>query len=254
MSQSLKNGIDALLFLADRKSAGVTELASSLKVNKSTAFRILNTFMEDNMVEKNKDTLKYRLGPAILRLSEQYYHNFNIIESARPVMEKLAAEIHESIHLCILSNNSAVVIEQMMSSSRLLVNAKVGNSEPLHCSSVGKCLLAFTSEENREKMIDGISFSVFTGKTIKDRNRLNEEIKRVQELGYAIDDEELSEHVRCVAVPVFDERGMCIHSLGASGAASRMTDEKIERIVPLLLKAAKSIVIRKGGTIIWQTV
>jgi DNA-binding IclR family transcriptional regulator len=251
MSQSLKKGIDALLFLAGRKSAGVTELAEALRVNKSTAFRILDTFLEANMVEKNKDTLKYRLGPAILRLSEQYYHNFNIIESARPVMERLSAEIRESVHLCILANNSAVIIEQILSNSRLIVNAKVGNSEPLHCSSVGKCLLAFTSEENREKMIDHITFNVFTEKTITDKEKLNEEIKRVQELGYAIDDEELSKYIRCAAVPVFDERGVCIHSLGASGAASRMTDEKINRIVPLLLKAANNIVIKKGGTILW---
>jgi len=251
MSQSLKKGIDTLLFLAGRKSAGVTELAEELGVNKSTAFRILDTFLEANMVEKNKDTLKYRLGPAILRLSEQYYHNFNIIESARPVMESLSAEIHESVHLCILANNNAVIIEQILSNFRLAVNTKVGNSEPLHCSAIGKCLLSFTSQEHREKIIDGISFDVFTEKTIRDKDRLNEEIRRVQELGYAIDDEELSEHIRCVAVPVFDERGMCIHSLGASGAASRMTDEKIERIVPLLLKAAKSIVIRKGGMLLW---
>ena len=251
MSQSLKKGIDTLLFLAGRKSAGVTELAEELGVNKSTAFRILDTFLEANMVEKNKDTLKYRLGPAILKLSEQYYHNFNIIESARPVMESLSAEIRESVHLCILANNNAVIIEQILSNFRLAVNAKVGNSEPLHCSSVGKCLLAFTSQENREKIIDGISFDVYTEKTIRDKDRLNEEIRRVQELGYAIDDEELSEHIRCVAVPVFDERGMCIHSLGASGAASRMTDEKIDIIVPLLLKAAKNIVIRKGGMLLW---
>jgi len=251
MSQSLKKGIDALLFLADRKSAGVTELADELRVNKSTAFRILDTFLEANMVEKNKDTLKYRLGPAILRLSEQYYHNFNIIESARHIMEKLAAEIHESVHLCVHANNSAVIIEQILSSFKLLVNAKVGISEPLHCSAVGKCLLAFTSQENREKMIEGISFDKFTEKTIKDADKLNEEICRVQEMGYAIDNEELSEHIKCVAVPIFDERGICIHSLGASGAASRMTDEKIERIVPLLLKAAKSIVVRKGSTHLW---
>jgi len=251
MSQSLKKGIDTLLFLAGRKSAGVTELAKELKVNKSTAFRILDTFLEANMVEKNRDTLKYRLGPAILRLSEQYYHNFNIIESARPVMERLAAEIRESVHLCILSNNSAVIIEQILSNSKLVVNAKVGNNEPLHCSSVGKCLLAFTSDDCREKMLNHISFDTFTEKTIRDRYRLIEEIKRVQELGYAIDDEELSEHIRCVAVPVFDERGACIHSLGTSGAAGRMTDEKINRVIPLLIKAANSIVVKKGGMPLW---
>ena len=247
MSQSLKKGIAALLFLASRKSAGVTELAEALNINKSTAFRILDTFLEANMVEKNRESLKYRLGPGILRLSEQYYKNFNIIEAARPVMEKLAADIHESVHLCVLANNSAVVIEQIMSNSRLMVNAKVGNNEPLHCSAVGKCLLAFTSAETREKIIPDLGFDVFTEKTIKTRDRLDEELDKVKEAGFALDDEELSRDIKCVAVPVFDGHGICTHSLGTSGAASRMTGEKIDRIVPLMLKAVKGISIKKGS-------
>jgi hypothetical protein len=101
----------------------VTELADELQINKSTAFRILDTFLEADMVEKSKETLKYKLGPAILRLSEQYYKNFNIIALAKPFMERLAADIRESVHLCVLSNNKAVVIEQIMSDSRLVVNA-----------------------------------------------------------------------------------------------------------------------------------
>lgn len=249
MNQSLKKGIDTLLFLAGRKSAGVTELAEALGVNKSTAFRILDTFQAANMVEKNKDTLKYGLGPAILRLSEQYYNNFSIIEAARPVMEKLAVDICESVHLCVLANNNAVIIEQILSNSRLVVNARVGNSEPLHCSAVGKCLLAFTSQENTEKMISDILFDAFTEKTIRDKDGLHAELMRVRESGYATDDEELSSDIRCVAVPVFDGHGICAYSLGASGAASRMTNEKINMIIPLMLKAARSIIVRKEETV-----
>lgn len=241
MSQSLKKGIEALLFLSSRKSVGVTELAEELGVNKSTAFRILDTFLEADMVEKNKETLKYKLGPAILALSEQYYRNFNIIALAKPIMERLAAEIRESVHLCVCSNNRAVIIEQIMSDSRLVVNAKIGNSEPLHCSSVGKCLLAFAPAETREKMIAGIEFEVFTDKTINDRERLVSELEDVRQKGYAVDDGELSPDIKCVAVPVMDGRGACVYSLGASGAKSRMTQEKLNRIVPLLLKAAKDI-------------
>ncbi len=241
MSQSLKKGIEALLFLASRKSVGVTELAEELDVNKSTAFRILDTFLEANMVEKNKETLKYKLGPAILQLSEQYYKNFNIIAMARPVMERLAMQIRESVHLCVCSNNRAVIIEQIMSDSRLVVNAKIGNSEPLHCSSVGKCLLAFAQGELREKMISLITFDVFTEKTISNKEQLYLELEDVKAKGYAVDDGELSPDIKCVAVPVFDDRGVCSYSLGASGAVSRMSEEKLNGIVPLMLKAAKDI-------------
>ncbi len=241
MSQSLKKGIETLKFLASRKSVGVTELADELKVNKSTAFRILDTFLEAGMVEKNNETLKYKLGPAILALSEQYYKNFNIIALAKPIMEKLAADIRESVHLCVCSNSRAVIIEQIMSDSRLVVNAKIGNSEPLHCSSVGKCLLAFASADTRANMIEGIDFEVFTEKTISSKETLISELENVRRKGYAVDDGELSPDIKCVAVPVKDERGACVYSLGASGAKSRMTQEKIDRIVPLLLKAAEDI-------------
>lgn len=241
MSQSLKKGIETLMFLASRKSVGVTELADELIVNKSTAFRILDTFLEAGMVEKNSETLKYKLGPAILQLSEQYYKNFNIIALAKPIMEKLAADIRESVHLCVCSNNRAVIIEQIMSDSRLVVNAKIGNSEPLHCSSVGKCLLAFAPAETRGKMIEGIDFEIFTDKTIGSKEMLLSELEDISQKGYAVDDGELSLDIKCVAVPVKDERGACVYSLGASGAKSRMTQEKLDRIIPLMLKAAKDI-------------
>lgn len=241
MSQSLRKGIEALLFLASRKSVGVTELAEELDVNKSTAFRILDTFLKANMVEKNKETLKYKLGPAILQMSEQYYKNFNIIAVARPIMERLAVQIRESVHLCVCSNNRAVIIEQIMSDSRLVVNAKIGNSEPLHCSSVGKCLLAFAPNQTREKMIAGIDFEIFTDKTISNKQQLLEEIENVRSKGYAMDEGELSSDIKCIAVPVIDDCGECAYSLGASGAVSRMTQEKINRILPFMLKAAKDI-------------
>jgi len=241
MSQSLQRGIDAILFLASRKSAGVTEVAEALGVNKSTAFRILDTFLNNDMVEKNKDTLKYKLGPAILQLSQQYYKNFNIIEVARPIMERLASEIRESVHLCSLANNGAVVIEQVLSDSRLVVSAKIGNREPLHCSSVGKCLLAFAEKEDFEKMLGEIGFDIFTENTIDNADRLRAEVKKIQDVGFAIDDGEISLDIKCVAVPIINRNGTCTHSLGTSGASSRMTKEKIDKIVPLLKRSANSI-------------
>ena len=242
MSQSLQKGIEALMFLSSRKSVGVTELAEKLGTHKSTAFRILDTFLAANLAEKNPATLKYTLGPTVLRLSEQYYKNYGLITTARPVIEQLVTELRESVHLCVCSNNSAVVIEQVLSNSRLIVNAKVGNREPLHCSSVGKCLLAFVPEKNREEMLDSISYDSFTEKTIASRNALLEEIEKIKRQGYALDDGELNADIKCVAVPVFDKRGACVYSLGASGAASRMTREKMDRMVPLMIKAAREII------------
>lgn len=227
MSQSLERGLKALLFLASRKSTGVTELAEELQVNKSTAFRILEELQKHNMAEQNKATSKYKLGPAILKLSEQLNKSLNIISVAKPYMVRLMDITGESVHLCTLANDSAVIIEQIMANSRLSVNAKIGSKEPLYSSSVGKCLLAFGNEEAREKMLSGIVYEKFTEKTIATEEKLREELLTIKNNGYALDDGELSEEIKCLAAPVFNHLGEAIYSLGLSAPASRMTAEKI---------------------------
>jgi DNA-binding IclR family transcriptional regulator len=246
MSESLKKGIDALLFLSSKKSAGVTEIAQALNVNKSTAFRIMRTYLAFNMVEQVKETGKYRLGPATLKLSQQYYGNLCAVTAAKPVMSKLCEVTGESAHLCIYSNDSAVVIEQVIANSRPAANAKIGNVEPLHCSAVGKCLLAFSDPERQSQMIAQIKFEKYTPNTITDKDALNAQLTEILKKGYAVDLGELSPEIRCVAAPVFNNRGECNYSMGISGAASRMTDEVIASIGTLLVKAASSVSAELG--------
>lgn len=241
MSQALRNGLDALLFVASSKSVGVTELAAELGVDKSTASRVLATLQDADMVAKQQDTLRYSLGPAVLQMYEQYHRNLGVTVVARPVMERLATEIRESVHLGVLANDQAVIVEQVLSDSRLVVNAKVGGSEPLHCSSVGKCLLAFAPDGTRERLLTGLPLEAHTGSTITGLDRLLGELERIRQLGYATDDEELSPGVRCVAVPIRDSRGACVSALGTSGAAGRMTESKLNHVVPLMLSAAREI-------------
>lgn len=246
MSQSLERGLESMIFLSTRKSVGVTELAEELQINKSTAFRILETLQKFNMVEQNKSTSKYKLGPAILRLSEQIYKNLNIISIAKPYMIKLAEEVGESVHLCILSNDKAVIIEQIVTNSRLIVNAKIGNNEPLNSSSVGKCLLAFTNEPMRGIILSRLNYEKFTDKTIIDAEHLIEELSIIKSHGYAIDDGEMSDEIRCIAAPIFNHLGEVIYSIGISGPNGRMTEKKVEIIISNLLIVTNAISINLG--------
>lgn len=245
MSKSLERGLQSLLFLASRKSVGVTELAEELQVNKSTAYRMLETLRQFNMAEQNKSSLKYKLGPAVLKLSEQLYKNLNILSIARPHMQRLADEIGESVHLCILSNDRAIVIDQIMTSSRLTVNAKIGNNEPLHSSSVGKCLIAFSSEKTVERILEG-PLEKFTEKTITSKQQFLDELEEIRLRGYAIDDGEISEEIRCIAVPIFNHLNEAVYSLGVSGPTSRMTSFKIETVASSLLAAGNAISTQLG--------
>lgn len=246
MSESLKRGVDALMFLASRRSAGVTEIAEALGVNKSTAFRMMETLMPDNIVEKNLDTAQYRLGPAILKLADRYYSSLSAAAVARQHMERLSEVVGESVHLCVVSNNRAVVIDQIACAGILMANAKIGSTEPLHCSSVGKCLVAFAPEVRRERMIKEINYEEYTPHTITSEERFLEEIKKIKNNGFAIDNMELSQDVRCVSAPIFNNKGECNYSLGVSGPVSRMTDLKVERIIKEITKTAKKISAELG--------
>ncbi|HWQ58985.1 MAG TPA: IclR family transcriptional regulator [Clostridia bacterium] len=242
MIQSLERGTAALVFLSKRVAAGVTEVAEELGVNKSTAFRILETLETANMVSQDKDTAKYRLGPGILRLSDRFVRNLDILPVARPHMARLVEATGESAHLCMFSSDAAVVIEQVMTDSRLAVHAKIGNAEPAHCSSVGKCLLAFRPAQQREDILSRLRFEAFTEKTITDAQTLRRELDAVALRGYALDDGEMNKDVICIAAPIFNNLGAVPYSLGISGPRSRISGEKrIERLARDVTNAAKKL-------------
>lgn len=241
MIQSLERGMQALVFLSRRRTAGVTEVAEDLDVNKSTAYRILETLMASNMVAQDPATAKYKLGPGILQLSDRLIKNLNIISIAKPHMAKLAEVTGESAHLCMLSNDSAVVIEQVMADTRLAVHAKVGNAEPVYCSSVGKCLLAFSEAEKRESIMGRIRFERFTGKTIMGAQALRDELREIVSRGYALDDGEMSDDIMCVAAPVYDHTGTVRYSLGISCPKSRIKGKRIETLANEVMQAAEKL-------------
>lgn len=240
MIQSLRRGMQALFFLSKQKSAGVTQVAEELGVNKSTAFRILETMISFNVVTQDNDTSKYKLGPGILRLSDQLVKNLDVISTAKPFMASLVEDTGESSHLCMLSNDSAVVIEQIMTDSLLAVNAKVGNTEPVYCSSVGKCLLAFCEEDKRESILTRIDFKPYTNKTITDSEKLRKELDEIVSRGYATDDGEMSEDIMCIAAPIYNHSGIALYSVGISGPVNRIKN-KADIVPRQLIKAACKI-------------
>lgn len=241
MSRALDNGIAVLEFISSKRACTITEIAASLGINKSTVSRIIKLFMQKDMVELNRSSRMYSIGPAILQMSNRYYKARNIVGQIKTVMELICRQVEESVHLCALSNDAAVVVEQVESDSRLVVNAKIGNREPLHASSVGKCLLAFVSGEERDAMLAGIKYERYTDRTVCDPDSLLAELDKIRAQGYSVDNNELSQDIRCVAVPIFDGRNRCIYSLGVSGANSRMSSEKMTAIINKMISAIRPL-------------
>lgn len=246
MVQSLNRGIQILEYLAKHRQAGCTEIAAWMGINKSSAFRLLQTLLEHDFVEQDEVSDKYQLGIGVLHISEALLSSTNIIELARPIMERLVEKAQESTHLCSLSNRKAAIIMDLRSNEKINVSAKVGTSEPWHCSSVGKCLLAFMPEKKRKDILNGLTYTVYTDSTILTEAALLQELEKTRAQGYAVDNEELNTGIRCVAAPIYNHRGEVLHCVAISATSSRMQMEAVERYAALVMDCAGEISLRCG--------
>ncbi|MCI6255495.1 MAG: IclR family transcriptional regulator [Clostridiales bacterium] len=244
--QSLDRGMQILSILEQKGSAGVTEIAAELGVNKSTASRLLDTLKKHDMVQVDPATKKYRLGFRILYLGEGIKRNINVIATARPFLSQLCDELNESVHLCAFNNGTVYVVDQVRSKSVYNLSANVGMAEPLHSSSVGKCILAFKPPAMVEQLLKDYQFTAYTPRTITNLNDLMKHLAVIREQGYAIDNEELTPGVRCIAAPIYNYRGNVNYSLGVSGPTSHIKPSTLDRYVSALLSASNQISVSLG--------
>ncbi len=248
MVQSLSRGIQILEYLVDNKLAGCTEIAAILGVNKSSAFRLLQTLMQHDLVQQDELTGKYMLGVGALRISEGLLKNTDIIETAKPLMQQLVKDLEESAHLCMFSNGRALIIFDSKSDAKINVSAKVGASEPMHCSSVGKCLLAFLDEETRNTVMKKLDFATYTPYTISNEADLYKDLDKIRQNGYAVDNEELNLGIRCIAAPIYNYKGEIRYCLAISNTTERLPKEQIDFHGKAVMRCADEISAKLGYT------
>jgi len=241
MVQALDRGLEILELLAERDDMSITEIAGILKVDKSTVSRLMETLRYHDMVQLNKSTKKYQLGLRILHLGNSLEKNLNIIDIAKPVIKDISEELKLSVHLCAFNNNMAYVIDQVERKNEYSVSATIGMIEPMHASSVGKCILAYRREDMLTQMLEGYEYIGYTDKTILNEKDLRQELEAIKKQGYAVDNEEVTAGVRCVAVPVFGFANYVRYSIGISGTAEWMTGANIKLCIDKLSRAAKKI-------------
>lgn len=241
MIQALDRGLIILEILSENEDMSISELAKRLEVDKSTVSRMIATLRKHDMVQINKITKKYRLGLRVLHLATALEKRLNIIDIAKPIIRNVSEILGQSVHLCAFNNTTTYVIDQVVRDSAYSLSATIGMIEPMHASSVGKCIMAYRREDVIEKALENYNYEKYTEKTIVNKEDFLEELDRIKKQGYAIDDEEIAEGVRCVAVPIFGIGNQVRYSIGISGTVSFMTEEKIKLYIKHLSRAAKKI-------------
>ncbi len=242
--QSVDRALTILEVLARVGEAGVTEIAGELGVHKSTAFRLVTTLESHRLVEQTTERGRYRLGVGVLRLAGATTARLDLVQEARPVCRQLAADTGETVNIAVLSESSALYLDQIAGSSALQPHNWVGQHIPLHATSNGKVLLSGLDDARVTEVLG--TLLRYTSTTITKKAKLREELAQVREQGYAVAVDELEEGLTAIAAPVRNAHGDVVASMSVSGPTFRLTEDRVDEVVGQLVSAALEVSHRLG--------
>ena len=240
--QSVDRALDLLEALAAAEGeVSITALAARTTLHVSTVHRLLSTLLRRGYVRQNPETSRYYAGAKLATLAEGRSRFGELRLRARPVLRAITEATRETANLVVLDDLAAVYTETIPSPQVVRLFTQAGNRVPLHATGAGKALLAALPAARRDSVLDRLELRPYTPHTIVDAAVLRRAVEEIRERGYAIDDEEYDDGVRCVAVPVMGAPNELIGSLSISAPANRLTRQRCTELVPLLRRSASEL-------------
>lgn len=240
---SAKNLAKALALLHALAAHGgvmkLGEVSRAAGVPKPTAHRLLRVLAESGMILEEEKGI-YGLGPQCLVLGSAFLDGLDLRREAKEVMEELVEKTGETCHLGIRDKDRVVYIEKVEGPQMVQLRSRVGLTAPLHASALGKALLARCSDEEVGKVMERVAEGR-TRRTITGLQEFRLELGEIRRRGFAVDDMENEEGIRCVAAPVFDHSGKNIASLSVSGPEYRLPREQLDQLGDLVREAALAL-------------
>jgi DNA-binding IclR family transcriptional regulator len=246
MVNSVKRAVAILGLLGTRGRLNLTQICKTLHIPKSTAFSILETLTEENLVAKDEPTGTFSLGIRLLELGQEAQENFELRRVASPFLQQLNRTLDETVHLTVLEGDVVLYVDCYESTKRLRIYSVIGVRGPLYCTAVGKAILAFLDDDEQIRLLNRMTYQRFTAKTHSGPDTLTKDLKCIRERGYSIDDVEHEEGVRCVGAPIYDNKGRVCASLSISGPTQRITPEAVEGLAREAMSTALEISRKLG--------
>jgi len=245
----LEKGLKLLEELAESvEGLTVVELADRIGVHKTSAYRYINSLLDMGYIQSDGDS-RYYLGNKILELSSQLLRRMPLRETAHPFLIKLSADTKMTVHLCVLDRQDVVYIDKIESHRTLPIMSRIGSRAPAYCTGVGKALLSGLPTDQVVSLLREVTLEERTPNTITDPIKLLEEIKLTAERGYAIDNGEHEEGIKCLAAPIRGYGGDVVGAISLTGLKRESTEEaESERMVTAVKMTAKRITRALGHT------
>lgn len=229
--------------LSDKKEIGLIELSNKLYMSKSTVFRFLQTMKELGYVNQDEVSEKYSLSTKLYGLGSRALGTYDLNKIANRHMHYLSEKLKETVHLAILDidSKSLIYIHKENYNYTLTMMSQVGKKAPLHCTGLGKALLAFSPEEVIDNILKDYKYELYTTSTIKDEQTFRAELKIIKDQGYAEDINEHEEKIHCIAVPIFDQFDNSIAAISVSWSEFRYQNADIKQAFEEIYNCANLI-------------
>lgn len=229
-----------------REAVSAADVAQEIGADRSTTYRMLATLEDAGYVVRDDSARKFKLSYKVISLGRNLLAEDEQHELIRAALRELAATTGETVNYSVLEGRETVIVMRAKGSQLVSVDFQVGDRAAVHCTSIGKILLAYQSRAFVEDVI-ACGLPLVAKNTITDPEVFRAELQRVRSQGYAIDDGEFADEMRCIAVPIFETGGKVKGGINFSGPHSRFTYEKLDELRELALKVARCLSEKLGG-------
>lgn len=244
----LQHALDVLELLDEApEPLGVTDISRRLGATKSATYRILVNLEGRGYLVKDPVTARYAIGSRLLRYGLRVGSRATLVQAARPRLEALSAGLSETANLGVIDASKVLYVDIVESPHDLRMAARVGARDDVHSTALGKAMLAFMPEAERNALLHG-PLRKKTSRTIADREQLIADLATIRRTGLAVDYGENEMAASCFGAPVFGPAGGVIAAISVAGPEGRMSAAGVDHISRVLMDAARSVTEELGGT------
>jgi IclR family acetate operon transcriptional repressor len=246
--QSLTRGLSILEALA-KAEAGIslTEIAQRVDLPPSTTHRLLSTLEKMGYVYQSEELGHWYVGLQAFTVGSGFLANRDFVGQSHVYMRRLMEQSGETANLAILDGTEAVFIAQVQCREMMRILVKLGSRVPLHASGVGKAIFAALPDEQIDAILKVKGLPRITGNTIVAPETMWAALKVIRHRGYSFDDEEHAPGTRCVAATIYDEHAEPLGAISLAGPSSRLPDERIKQLGPIVAHTAEELTRKLGG-------
>jgi len=246
--QSVVRALEILRCFEKEPLLGISEIAEYMELSKSTVYGLVNTLTSYGYLEQLPQSKKYKLGMKLFEQGNLVQRRMDIRSEARPWCQLLSDKYKTTAHLATHSDGNIIYIDKVDNTDSVVIYSQVGKRAPMHCTGVGKALLAYLPEDYLDRFIFSHALVRMTDKTITSRDDLLEELKKIREQGYSVDYEEIEPGLRCIAAPIFDHQDNASMAISISFPYGRLKDIDWDEAVRDVQYYARQISERIGHT------